>query len=91
MAVMKQIDKCLTRAFDNKDPLLSNKWKGIFRYDEELGKILYLFHYHHQVLVYLVDHHIFTEEWWEKQADKRGLESAKEWLEDRRRKLSDIS
>lgn len=81
MAIMKQIDECLTRAFEKKDPLPRKKWKGFLHYDEEIqATIIVLYHYHHLVLVHNCDTHESLYEWWEKQADKRGLESAKEWL-----------
>jgi hypothetical protein len=86
MVVMKQIEECLERAFSGKAPLPSKKWKAVIVEDKQFGKVLYLFHYHHQILIYIVDRHQFAEEWWEKQADKRGLDSAKEWLEERWRK-----
>lgn len=79
--IMKQIDECLTRAFHNK-PRLKKKWQcikvsprngeGYFQY--------HLYHYHHLVLVYCPFSKTILHEWWEKQADKRGLESAKEWI-----------
>lgn len=91
MAVMKQMDECLTRAFEKKPPLKNKKWKAIMEFHQRYGWVLYLYHYHHRVLVYLPYAHEYAFEWWEKPADKRGLESAKEWLEDRWRKLNNIS
>lgn len=89
MAIMKQIDECLTKAFNNKQPPLSKKWKAFQVFQPELGGwVINLYHYHHLVLVYRVHDHHYLYEWWEKQADKRGLDSAKEWLEERRQKLN---
>jgi hypothetical protein len=83
MAVMKQIDECLDRFFSNKRPL-AKKWqaRGVNMRRDELR----LYHYHHLVLAYDVLNNKVLYEWWEKPADKRGLESAKEWLEERWRK-----
>lgn len=86
MAVMKQIDDCLKRAFKwKKTHLKSKKWKGVL-YKHNGDRILYLLHYHHTVLVYNVDRQLVIKEWWEKPADKRGLDSAKEWLENYHKK-----
>lgn len=79
--IMKQIDKCLTRAFEYKNPSWSHKWKAFIQSNPDHGRILRLYHYCHLVLVYLVDDQFIFYEWWEKPADKRGLDSAKEWLE----------
>jgi hypothetical protein len=73
--VMLQIKTCLKQAFEKKEPPSSQKWKAFIRND-----ILYLFHYHHKVLVYDVSKKVIIYEWWEKKADKRGLDDAKIWL-----------
>lgn len=78
MAVMKQIDTCLSRFFAGDRPL-KMKWFACQRPNTN-EPILYLFHYHHLVLVYDFKHSIVLYEWWEREADKRGLDSAKEWL-----------
>lgn len=78
---MKQIDECLTRYFEGKEPL-KKKWKALPH--PKVPNILCLYHYHHLVLVYDTVHHHIEAEWWEKQADKRGLDSAKEWLNRRK-------
>lgn len=88
MAVMKQIDTCLTRVFDRKPPL-QQKWKAFIAEGGYCKGELHLYHYHHLVLIYHVEKDFIMYEWWEKQADKRGLESAKEWLEERKRKLQE--
>lgn len=82
---MKQIDECLTRAFKKNKPL-RKKWQAAIN-----GNHLILVHYHHLVMVYDIETHTYLHEWWEKPADKRGLDSAKAWLEDRRRKLTNPS
>lgn len=75
---MKQIDECLSRAFEGRRPL-KKKWRaGI---DE--GK-LYLFHYHHLVMIYDLKTKEIKHEWWEKPTDKRGLDAAKKWLKENR-------
>lgn len=74
--IMKQIDDCLTRFFTCQKPL-KKKWQA-FQQEESL---VYLYHYHHLVLVYDGMKQKIVYEWWEKQADKRGLDSAKEWLD----------
>lgn len=83
------MQECLDRAFNNQRPPDSKKWKGIWIEHPEYGKVLYLYHYHHVVLVYDDKNHRLLYQWWEKQADKRGLESAKEYLEARWRKLQE--
>lgn len=88
--IMKQMQKCLDKAFAKQKPLPSEKWKGFLRFKEEVGWVLYLFHYQHHVMTYLVDHHQYAFEWWEKPTDKRGLDSAKEYLEERWRKLQEF-
>lgn len=82
---MKQIDIALSRAFDKQPPLGSAKWKAFIQYLAG-DPILYLYHYHHRVLVYDIYGEKILSEWWEKPADKRGLDSAKLWLEDRERR-----
>lgn len=77
---MKQMDECLVRAFNQLPPKKSSKWKAIITMHGEYEPVLYLFHYQHRVLVYAINHHQILDEWWEKPADKRGLDSAKEWL-----------
>ena len=78
---MKQIDTVMHRAFSGHPPL-KTKWKGIINY-ERGEHILYLFHYHHLILKYNVTRRIYLHEWYEKPADKRGLDSAKIWLKAR--------
>jgi hypothetical protein len=87
MAIMKQIDECLTRAFYNHPPL-KKKWQCIKIPDPYIkGSYFYkIYHYHHLILVYRTHTHTFLHEWWERPADKRGLDSAKEWIEEWRRK-----
>lgn len=78
---MKQIKECLDRVFQGTPPLKSKKWKAFVGH--WLGKNpnhLFVFHYHHLVLVYDTMEHKVLYEWWERSADKRGLDSAKEYL-----------
>lgn len=81
---MKQIDECLDRAFKGMPPLKSKKWKAFFEWDErEKRYYLFLFHYHHLILVYDLIDHEYLYEWSEKRADMRGLLAAKEYLEEK--------
>lgn len=74
---MKQINECLDRHFDGKKPL-AKKWQ--VRGDEYR---IALFHYHHRVLIYDLKRKQVLFEWWQKPADKRGLDAAKEYLKKR--------
>lgn len=71
---MKQIDECFDRLFAGKKPL-AKKWQA--RSD---GWRIVLFHYHHRILIYDIKRKQAVFEWWEKPADKRGLDAAKEYL-----------
>ena len=73
--IMKQIDDCLNRFFTQQKPL-KKKWQAV----KQNETLVYLFHYQHLVLVYDCIEAKVIYEWWEKQADKRGLDSAKEWF-----------
>lgn len=80
------MDECLDRFFANKDPL-RKKWFafGVIsgrKYDVQ-HPILHLYHYTHLVLRYNLETHEILEEWWEKPADKRGLDAAKAYLKDK--------
>lgn len=77
---MKQINECLTRAFEGQRPKPSAKWKAAIVDQYPEGDMLYLFHYHHRVLVYSLDKARVVYEWSERPADRRGLNSAKMWL-----------
>lgn len=71
---MKQIDECLDRVFNGQRPL-NKKWKAFI-----IEGYLYVFHYTHRVFVLrLHDRHII-EQWWEKPADKRGLNAIKLYM-----------
>lgn len=88
MAVMVQMKDCLDRAFAGKMPAPSKKWKAFVGLSSKTHlPILVLYHYHHKVLEYDINYHVYLHEWWEKRADKRGLDSAKEYLEERYKKL----
>lgn len=78
---MKQIDTVLNRFFDNKKPL-KTKWSA-HRVSENNVEYLYLYHYHHVVLVFRLDINKIEYEWYECPADKRGLNSAKKYLSNR--------
>jgi len=71
---MKQIDECFDRHFAGKKPL-AKKWQV-----RRIEHCLFLFHYHHKVLVYDTREKRVAFQWWEKPADKRGLDAAKEYL-----------
>lgn len=47
---------------------------------------MYLYHYHHIVLVYDTDNHQVQYQWWERPADKRGLDAALAYLKERKEK-----
>lgn len=85
---MKQIDECLSRAFEGKPPL-KKKWQLLKAVSKTRDyHQWHLYHYHHLVLVYCPSSHTFLHEWWEKQADKRGLDSAKAWIEKKYGKIN---
>lgn len=75
---MKQIEICLDRHFSNQKPLKA-KWQA--RWHKENNNLLLLFHYQHLVLAYDVSKKTIEHEWWEVQADKRGLDAAKYYLQ----------
>lgn len=76
---MKQIQECLDRFFDTNKGPLKRKWQALLNGPHHL----HLYHYHHLILVYDLENHEIQYEWWEKPADKRGLDAAKEYLERR--------
>jgi hypothetical protein len=77
---MKQITECLDRAFNNEKPL-KRKWRAVVSQE---NNYLFLVHYQHLVLVYDLDNENILHEWWELPADKRGLDSAKQYIQDGR-------
>lgn len=77
---MKQINECLDRFFENQKPL-KKKWQA--RWHPDHDNIILLFHYHHLVLAFDVKTKKLLHQWWELPADKRGLESAKKYLENK--------
>lgn len=77
---MKQIDECLERFFTGKPPL-KRKWQA--RWYKDYPHIMILFHYQHIILVYDTHKKEILYEWWEVPADKRGLEAAKKWLDNK--------
>lgn len=80
---MKQIKEALDRAFENKQPL-KKKWKAFIEWQQDKQTYyLYIFHYHHLILVYDIKVQKSIYEWWERKADKRGLMAAKKYLEER--------
>ncbi len=76
---MKQMDVCLDRVFLELKPLPNSKWKAMIVLDH----LLLVYHYTHYVLGYDIKTHTVFHEWWERPADKRGLEAAKEYLKER--------
>jgi hypothetical protein len=76
---MKQIDECLQRVVNGQPPHAKRKWKGFLQWNGFYYE-LHLYHYHHLVLKYRFMDKKVLYEWWEKPADKRGLDSAKLWL-----------
>lgn len=77
---MKQINECLDRFFENQNPL-KKKWQARWHPDQK--NVMMLFHYHHLVLAFDVENKKVLYQWWELMADKRGLESAKRYLEEK--------
>ncbi|MED3625652.1 hypothetical protein P4478_00205 [Bacillus subtilis] len=79
MAIMKQIDESLTRLVQKKKPL-KKKWRSCLNGGRPTPTLL-LFHYNHLILEFDLKDKTILYQWWEKAADKRGLDSAIEWLE----------
>lgn len=73
---MKQIEQCLDKAFLKKEPAPSQRWKAWIYYDK-----LVVYHYHHKCLVFDTKIYSVEFEWWEKQADRKGLASVLLYLE----------
>jgi hypothetical protein len=75
--MMKQIQVMLDRHFEGKPPL-SHKWRVIkCPFNKNAIRV---YHYLHLILVYDLDNHMVLYSWWEKPADKRGLESCLAYL-----------
>jgi hypothetical protein len=74
---MKQIDTCLDRFFNNLPPL-KHKWQAI-RKDNEL----HLYHYHHLILIASLPDLTIKYKWYECRTDKRGLDAALQYLENK--------
>jgi hypothetical protein len=77
---MKQINMVLDRHFEAKPPL-SHKW-GVIKCPTHTNAIR-LYHYHHLILIYDLDAETSLYQWWEKRADKRGLDAALLYLKER--------
>lgn len=77
---MKQIYDCLDRFYTQQKPLKA-KWQA--KRHQENGH-LYLFHYHHLVLVYDDKVHKVLYQWWEVPTDKRGLDAALAYFENKK-------
>lgn len=78
---MVQIHEALWRAVNSKS-VLRKKWKAFLYTDGyENKKVVALFHYHHLVMVYDLESDVEVFAWHERQADKRGLVSARVWFE----------
>lgn len=80
--VMKQIDEVLTRHLIDKKPPLLKKWQVTTRLPHFASDqpILFLLHYHHLILAVDLQSKRVLHSWYEKPADKRGLDSALIWL-----------
>lgn len=77
---MSQIHEALWRAVNSKR-VLRKKWKAFLYTDEyENNKVVALFHYHHLVMIYDVANDIEIFAWYQVNADKRGLDSARIWF-----------
>ncbi|CDQ41937.1 hypothetical protein [Virgibacillus salexigens] len=80
---MKQITECLDRAFQNKRPL-KKKWVAFLEWQQDVQRpYLYLYHYHHLILIYDPISYYSLYEWHEKKSDYRGLLAAKKYLNER--------
>ena len=79
---MKQINDCLNRFFARQSPL-KKKWSAHSQVLDNGSEVLLLYHYHHLVLVYHIQTNRVLHQWWERQADKRGLDAALAYLERR--------
>lgn len=82
---MKQIDEALNRFFENKKQL-KQKWIAIKHIEDNKDHLL-LYHYQHLVLVVDLKNYSIQYEWWECPTDKRGLDAAKIYIENKRRQL----
>lgn len=82
---MKQIEECLGRFFSGK-PALAKKWRAYYNIAKSTPTLL-LMHYHHIILEYDFYNEIVLHSWWEKNADKRGLDAALHYLKNREQKL----
>lgn len=88
MAIMKQIDECLTRFVQKKRPL-KKKWRAYLN-GARFNPTLLLYHYEHLILEFDLTEEKVLKHWWEKAADKRGLNSAIEWLDQNNDKVKDF-
>ncbi|MGF0347734.1 hypothetical protein ACQR3P_29260 [Rhodococcus sp. IEGM1300] len=80
---MKQITECLDRAFQKKPPL-NKKWRAqIMHLKDYPHPVLIVMHYHHLSLLYCIERRKPLHTWWEKPTDKRGLDAALDYLENR--------
>lgn len=80
--VMKQIDDMLTRhLIEDKRPL-RRKWIPITikaQFDDDVDQ-MHVYHYHHLVLKLDLSNKRLLYTWYERPADKRGLNSCLAWL-----------
>lgn len=80
--IMKQIDDMLTRHLIEDKPALRKKWQAITvkaHFDDDVDQ-LHIYHYHHLVLKLDLVHKKILFTWYERPADKRGLNSSLVWL-----------
>lgn len=80
---MKQIEECLDRVFQTQKPL-KKKWRAFFDFNDNGEQILLLYHYQHLILVLNMRLQAIEYIWYEKDADKRGLISAINYLVDKK-------
>lgn len=84
---MKQINEALNRLFDGRKQL-KQKWIAIKHHSNDDNKdYLLLYHYQHLILVVSLDDYSIKHEWWECPTDKRGLDSAKIYIENKKQNI----
>ncbi|MNM57585.1 hypothetical protein D3C81_687940 [compost metagenome] len=77
---MKQVEDCLNRFFENKQPL---KHKLQARWHKEHNHVVLVFHYQHLLLAYDTENKTILHQWWEVPTDKRNLEAAIKYLKNK--------
>lgn len=82
---MKQINEALDRFFDGRKQL-KQKWIAI-KQTEDSSEFLVLYHYQHLVLKVDLKDLTIKFKWWECPTDKRGLDAALEYIENKRKNI----